>query len=176
MVRCRAHARVRNLETEIARLDVATGGGLDAAALVEGFEPGWDLAPPDGTALDPVPDEVLATYRLATTQVDLTDAQVDETRAVRDVAVDRRPDLRELEREHRGVDPRLGGAQPRVHVPQGTAIRNIPGRIGLRLELLGPRRHSSASEPSTQASAAMTSASACSTRSWEAAPVFTISE
>ena len=81
VVRCRAHARVRNLETEIARLNVAAGGGVDTAALVKGLEPPWELELTEGTPLEPVPDEVLATYRLATTLVDLTDAHVDEALA-----------------------------------------------------------------------------------------------
>jgi penicillin G amidase len=77
VVRCRGHARVRNLDTEVARTNVAAELGLDRASLVKKLEPPWELKWPDGLPEEPVPAEVLTTYRLATTLVDLTEAELD---------------------------------------------------------------------------------------------------
>ena len=74
VLRCRAHARVRNLDTEIGRANVAAQFGLEQAALVKKLDPPWTLQWPDGIAAEAIPPDVLATYRLATTLVDLSNA------------------------------------------------------------------------------------------------------
>ena len=54
---------------------------------------------------------------------------------VGDVAVDRRPDLGELEIQMRRMDPRLRRAQTCVRVPFGAQIGLVSGEISFRLEL-----------------------------------------
>ena len=66
VVRCRAHARVRNLDTEVARANVAAAHGMAQAALVKNLDPPWTLRYPDGVEGEAIPREVLATYKLAT--------------------------------------------------------------------------------------------------------------
>ena len=77
VLRCRAHARVRNLDTEIARANVATQFGLQQAAMVKALDPPWPLRVPHGVELEHIPEQVLHTYRLATTYGDL-DAALSE--------------------------------------------------------------------------------------------------
>ena len=76
VLRNRAHARVRNLDTEIIRANVAAAHGLEQAARVKQFNPLWPLRYPVGCEGEAIPAEVLATYRLATTPVDLSGAQL----------------------------------------------------------------------------------------------------
>lgn len=74
VVRCRGHARVRNLETEILRANIAATHGIEQATLVKELTPPWPLAYPDGVSAEMIPPEVLATYRLATAPIDLVNA------------------------------------------------------------------------------------------------------
>ncbi len=74
VVRCRSHARVRNLETEIMRANIAARYGIEQAALVKELAPPWPLDYPDGVTAEAIPDEVLETYRLATSPVDIASA------------------------------------------------------------------------------------------------------
>lgn len=77
VVRVRAHARVRNVETEITRANIAAEHGLEQAALVKELDPPWELRYPHAVAGEAIPAEVLATYRLATTAGDLDAARFD---------------------------------------------------------------------------------------------------
>jgi penicillin G amidase len=76
VVRCRAHARVRNLDTEIARANAAAGHGLQQAEQIKQLDPPWQLRYPDGVAAEAIPPQVLATYKLATALIDLGNAEV----------------------------------------------------------------------------------------------------
>ena len=78
VLRNRAHARVRNLDTEITRANVAATHGLEQAARVKQFNPPWPLRYPEGYKGEAIPAEVLATYRLATTLVDFSGAQMND--------------------------------------------------------------------------------------------------
>ncbi|MFT5172365.1 MAG: penicillin amidase [Gammaproteobacteria bacterium] len=78
VLRNRAHARVRNLDTEITRANVAATHGLEQAARVKQFNPPWPLRYPEGCKGEAIPAEVLATYRLATTLVDFSGAQMND--------------------------------------------------------------------------------------------------
>lgn len=66
VVRCRAHARVRNAELEARRAELVARFGLEAAGLLKGLEPQWELVVPEGCEPEPVPDEVMRVYRLGT--------------------------------------------------------------------------------------------------------------
>jgi penicillin amidase len=64
VVRCRAHARVRNLDGEVARCNIAAEFGLDADRLHKGLQPDWKVQVPEGLTPHPIPPEVMATYLL----------------------------------------------------------------------------------------------------------------
>lgn len=69
VVRVRTHARVRNLEQEHLRANVATEFGLETDALRKRLEPAWTPTLPEGFALHALPAEILAVYQLATNSV-----------------------------------------------------------------------------------------------------------
>jgi len=66
VVRCRAHARVRNLDAEVTRAGVAARFGLEADRLHKGLQPPWTVRVPEGFEPHPIPPEVMGTYLLAT--------------------------------------------------------------------------------------------------------------
>lgn len=66
VVRIRSHARIRNLEHEVQRMEFGQRFGLDKDRWRKMLEPAHALRLPDGTALESVPPEVLAMYRLGT--------------------------------------------------------------------------------------------------------------
>jgi len=72
VVRIRSHALTRNLDSEVARAEVACAAGLDADALRRKLEPAWTTKVPAG--LDPcdVTADVLKDYRLGTGDVAFT--------------------------------------------------------------------------------------------------------
>jgi penicillin amidase len=74
VVRCRSHARVRNLDTEIARANIAAGHGLEQATQLKALDPPWPLRYPEGVSAESIPPEVLRTYRLATAPMALETA------------------------------------------------------------------------------------------------------
>ncbi|MFV0298532.1 MAG: penicillin acylase family protein [Hyphomicrobiaceae bacterium] len=76
VVRCRAHARVKNLDTEVARANVATSHGLDQAAYIKALNPPWPLTYPEGVEPEAVPADVMTAYRLATALLDLSGAEI----------------------------------------------------------------------------------------------------
>ncbi|WP_421988944.1 penicillin acylase family protein [Roseococcus sp.] len=64
VVRCRAHARVRNLDSEIARTNIVAAFGADADRLHKGLQPEWRLQIPEGLEPHAIPPEVLRLYLL----------------------------------------------------------------------------------------------------------------
>ncbi|WP_051712940.1 penicillin acylase family protein [Actinoalloteichus caeruleus] len=76
VVRIRSHGLTRNLTSEVARARVACAEGTDADLVRRGLEPDWTTEVPDG--LDPcaIGDEVLDTFRLATSGVAFSDGEV----------------------------------------------------------------------------------------------------
>lgn len=66
VVRCRAHARVRNLDAEVTRNDIAARFGLEADRFHKLLEPDWTVIVPEGWEAAAIPPEVLRTYLLAT--------------------------------------------------------------------------------------------------------------
>lgn len=66
VVRCRTHARVRNLDAEITRNNIAARFGIEADRFHKMLEPAWTVVPPEGWRAEPIPPEVLRTYLLAT--------------------------------------------------------------------------------------------------------------
>ncbi len=64
VVRCRAHARVRNLESEVLRTNIIAGFGQDADRLHKGLQPEWRLQVPEGLKPRAIPPEVVRTYLL----------------------------------------------------------------------------------------------------------------
>jgi len=73
IVRIRSHGLLRNVSTEVRLARIACVAGIEASANWKLLEPDWTTAVPAG--LDPcvVPDDVLATYRLATSAVRFSD-------------------------------------------------------------------------------------------------------
>jgi len=69
VVRCRAHARVRNAEYEVMRANIADRFGMEADALHRKLEPAWTPERPEGLPEGQVPPEVLRTYLSATEPV-----------------------------------------------------------------------------------------------------------
>lgn len=72
VVRIRSHGLRHNVRNEAKRAHIVCQAGLEAAALWKRLEPTWTTQIPDG--LDPcvVPQDVLATYELATAAVDFS--------------------------------------------------------------------------------------------------------
>ncbi len=66
VMRCRAHARVRNLDAEITRSTILARFGAEADRLHKKLQPDWQLQLPSGLAPHAIPPEVLRTYLLAT--------------------------------------------------------------------------------------------------------------
>mgnify|MGYP002623130442 CR=1 FL=1 len=66
VVRCRAHARVRNLDAEVTRSNIIARFGLEADRLHKGLQPAWQVQIPEGLEPHPIPPEVVRTYLLAT--------------------------------------------------------------------------------------------------------------
>lgn len=64
VVRCRAHARVRNLDQEVARSNIVAQFGVEADRLHKGLQPEWTLQVPEGLEPHAIPPEVLRTYLL----------------------------------------------------------------------------------------------------------------
>ena len=69
VVRCRAHARVRNLDGEVLRANIVARFGLEADRLHKGLQPAWETRVPEGFEPHPIPPEVMRTYLLATEPV-----------------------------------------------------------------------------------------------------------
>ena len=61
-----AHARVRNLDSEIARNNIAARFGIAADRFHKLLQPDWQATLPEGWEALPIPPEVLRTYLLAT--------------------------------------------------------------------------------------------------------------
>ncbi|RVT91503.1 penicillin acylase family protein [Rhodovarius crocodyli] len=59
VLRCRAHARVRNLDAEITRHNIAVKYGMEADRFHKGFQPDWTVMVPEGMDPHPIPAEVL---------------------------------------------------------------------------------------------------------------------
>ncbi|MBM3534377.1 MAG: penicillin acylase family protein [Alphaproteobacteria bacterium] len=66
VVRIRSHARIRNIEHEVQRMEIGQRFGFAADRWRKELEPEHALTLPEGTPLEAVPPEVMATYRLAT--------------------------------------------------------------------------------------------------------------
>ena len=66
VVRCRTHARVRNLDSEITRNNIAARFGLAADRFHKLLEPAWSVVVPEGWQSEPIPPEVMRCYLLAT--------------------------------------------------------------------------------------------------------------
>jgi penicillin amidase len=64
VVRCRSHARVRNLEDEVIRMNVVAEFGLEADRLHRKLQPEWNVQVPDGLEPHAIPPEVMRTYLL----------------------------------------------------------------------------------------------------------------
>ncbi len=64
VLRCRAHARVRNLDSEVTRANIVARFGVEADRLHKGLQPEWRLQLPDGFEAHVIPPEVLRTYLL----------------------------------------------------------------------------------------------------------------
>nr|WP_314072740.1 penicillin acylase family protein [uncultured Roseococcus sp.] len=64
VVRCRAHARVRNLDSEVARSNIVAEFGAEADRLHKGLQPEWKLQVPQGLEPHTIPPEVLRIYLL----------------------------------------------------------------------------------------------------------------
>ena len=66
VVRCRTHARVRNLDSEVLRTNIVTRFGLEVDRLHKKIQPQWTVTVPDGLEPHEIPAEVMKTYLLAT--------------------------------------------------------------------------------------------------------------
>lgn len=66
VVRCRTHARVRNLDAEITRNNIAARFGIEADRFHKLLEPAWTVVVPEGWQAEPIPPEVMRCYLLAT--------------------------------------------------------------------------------------------------------------
>jgi penicillin amidase len=66
VVRCRTHARVRNLDAEVTRNNIAARFGIEADRFHKLLEPTWTVVLPEGWVAEPIPPEVMRTYLLAT--------------------------------------------------------------------------------------------------------------
>ena len=64
VVRCRAHARVRNLDAEVVRCNVVAEFGVEADRLHRMLQPDWTMQVPDGLEPHVIPPEVMRTYLL----------------------------------------------------------------------------------------------------------------
>lgn len=64
VVRCRAHARVRNLDSEVARSNIVARFGVEADRLHKGLQPEWKLQVPQGLEPHAIPPEVMRIYLL----------------------------------------------------------------------------------------------------------------
>ncbi len=74
VVRIRTHARVRNLEQEVLRTNVAARHGLETDAVRKRLEPAWTPTLPEGLTLHELPPQILAIYQLATASVAFANA------------------------------------------------------------------------------------------------------
>ncbi len=66
VVRCRTHARVRNLDAEITRNNIAVRLGMAADRFHKLLQPDWEVMVPEGWLAEEIPPEVLRTYLMAT--------------------------------------------------------------------------------------------------------------
>ena len=66
VVRCRAHARVRNLNGEVVRNNIAARFGIAADRFHKLLQPDWQATLPEGWKALPIPPEVLRCCLLAT--------------------------------------------------------------------------------------------------------------
>jgi penicillin G amidase len=64
VVRCRSHARVRNLDDEVIRMNVVAEFGLEADRLHRKLQPEWTVRIPEGLQPHTIPPEVMRTYLL----------------------------------------------------------------------------------------------------------------
>src|SRR5947209_2896790 len=64
VVRCRSHARVRNLEDEVIRMNVVAEFGLEADRLHRKLQPEWTVKIPGALEPHTIPPEVMRTYLL----------------------------------------------------------------------------------------------------------------
>ena len=66
VVRCRTHARVRNLDAEVTRNNIAARFGIEADRFHKLLEPAWTVVVPEGWEAEAIPPEVMRAYLLAT--------------------------------------------------------------------------------------------------------------
>ena len=66
VVRCRTHARVRNLDAEVTRSNIVARFGLEADRLHKELQPDWQVRIPEGLEPHAIPPEVMRAYLLAT--------------------------------------------------------------------------------------------------------------
>ena len=64
VVRCRTHARVRNLDDEVIRMNIAAEFGMEADRLHKGLQPDWTVRMPEGLEPHIIPPEVMRIYLL----------------------------------------------------------------------------------------------------------------
>ncbi|WP_160122137.1 penicillin acylase family protein [Rhodovarius lipocyclicus] len=64
VLRCRAHARVRNLDAEITRHNIALKYGMEADRFHKGLQPDWTVMVPEGMDPHPIPAAVLRTQNI----------------------------------------------------------------------------------------------------------------
>jgi penicillin amidase len=64
VARCRSHARVRNLDDEVIRMNVVAEFGLEADRLHRKLQPEWTVRVPDGLEPHTIPPAVMQTYLL----------------------------------------------------------------------------------------------------------------
>jgi penicillin amidase len=69
IVRIRSHGRVRNVENETLRTEMAVRFGIESDAVRKSLEPAWTLRWPEGLAKEAIPSEVMSVYRLGTEPV-----------------------------------------------------------------------------------------------------------
>ncbi len=88
VVRIRAHAIGENLRWELARAQLTCAGGIEAGRYLRMLEPAHTPRVPDG--LDPctIPDDVLATYDLATAGVTFDNGEARPTGPAADAIAD----------------------------------------------------------------------------------------
>ncbi len=64
VVRCRSHARVRNLDAEVTRSNIVAEFGMEADRLHKGLQPDWKVQIPEGLEPHVIPPEVMRIYLL----------------------------------------------------------------------------------------------------------------
>lgn len=75
VVRCRTHARVRNLDAEVTRNNIAVRHGMEADRFHKLLQPDWTVIIPEGWLAEEIPPEVMRTYLLATDPAAIANGQ-----------------------------------------------------------------------------------------------------